>query len=447
MSYPRTEDKVVTPEQFKELLPLTDKIAKVVGVDASLLTHRVPRNTHVKVGGAHGANRPGPNVPQSLAELTMMFSSAPDGKCASLIYELLAKNWLSILGEDYEYELQKGHLKKYPDFKGSATVPKRMGYKAIFNVDDDADDLNAKGLGTLANPFVYEGFPPKPPTPTMKWLMKQLEKRDVGTGATRTRTYADVTKPQSDKNKYPLLTDTRGKINMTQYGDMSYIILANTHIGDLKITEELQAQMRGIADGTFKDTDGFKIIAQYVRDDIVTMQANAEKLGSFVKEKVSGTWNGREVTFSRVYGGYRFSDREVTELLAGREICLFNLTNSKGSCYNVKGILAEQEFQGHKFVGFKPLCGINNDGSEQEQRQIDMSEYAVGTWRGKEIKFKRTWGGHTFTDDEVTMLLAGKVISFEAVSAKTNKRYTAKGKLANLKYKGVKYVGFQPDFN
>ena len=89
-----------------------------------------------------------------------------------------------------------------------------MGYKAIFNVDDDADDLNAKGLGTLANPFVYEGFPPKPPTPTMKWLMKQLEKRDVGTGATRTRTYADVTKPQSDKNKYPLLTDTRGKINM-----------------------------------------------------------------------------------------------------------------------------------------------------------------------------------------------------------------------------------------
>lgn len=34
----------------------------------------------------------------------------------------------------------------------------------------------------------------------MKWLMKQLEKRDVGTGATRTSAYSEVT---NDKAKYP----------------------------------------------------------------------------------------------------------------------------------------------------------------------------------------------------------------------------------------------------
>ena len=69
MSYPRTEDKEVTPEQFGELLPFVDKIAGVVGVDTSLLSHRTARKTHVKEGGAHGANRPGINVPESLAGL------------------------------------------------------------------------------------------------------------------------------------------------------------------------------------------------------------------------------------------------------------------------------------------------------------------------------------------------------------------------------------------
>lgn len=58
VSYPRTEDKGVTPEQFAELTANIDKIAKVVGVDVRLLTHRIPRTTHVKEGQAHGANRP-----------------------------------------------------------------------------------------------------------------------------------------------------------------------------------------------------------------------------------------------------------------------------------------------------------------------------------------------------------------------------------------------------
>ena len=47
VSYPRTEDKVITPEQFNELLPKIDQIAGVVGVNPSVLTHRSPRSTHV----------------------------------------------------------------------------------------------------------------------------------------------------------------------------------------------------------------------------------------------------------------------------------------------------------------------------------------------------------------------------------------------------------------
>ena len=129
-------------------------------MDAKLLTHRTARSTHVKSGGAHGANRPGPNVPKSLADLSQY------GPCAAAIYEMLAKNYLATLAEDYEYEAQKGHLKDYPDFKGTTSVPKKAGWKAVFNDDTDGDaDSNSAGLGTKADPFVYEGFPPKPPVP------------------------------------------------------------------------------------------------------------------------------------------------------------------------------------------------------------------------------------------------------------------------------------------
>ena len=39
-TYPRTEDKFVTPDQFNQMLPLIDKIAGLVGVNPKELTHR-----------------------------------------------------------------------------------------------------------------------------------------------------------------------------------------------------------------------------------------------------------------------------------------------------------------------------------------------------------------------------------------------------------------------
>ena len=116
VSYPRTEDKCITIDQFNQLLPFVDSIARVVGVDTSLLTHRAPRKTHIKKGMAHGANRPGLTVPKSLSELGKYGAGAEE------IYTILAKNYLATLCENFVYESQKGHLAKYPEFKGSATV-------------------------------------------------------------------------------------------------------------------------------------------------------------------------------------------------------------------------------------------------------------------------------------------------------------------------------------
>ena len=443
VSYPRTEDKFITQEQFNDLLPLVDKIAKVVGVNASLLTHRVPRSTHVVNGGCdHGANRPGMNVPNKLDDLLQY------GDCAPVIYKLLAQNYLSILGEDYEYEAQTGHVKDYPKFVGHVSVPKKLGYKAIFADEDDVlADASDKGLGTTATPFIHEGFPPKPATPTMKWLMKQLEKRSVGTGATRTSTYAEITKSGDPKS---LLQAVNGRLSLTNSGQMNYRLLPGTHIGDIALTERVFAQMKDIADGKADRDVCLHEIAAFVQDDIETMRENSKtmrkELGITVteqKEKYDGVWSGKKVSFNRVYSGHRFTDAECEALCRGEEIEVRDLKSEKtGATYGVKGKLSEQSYNGHSFVGFERIDFLDTKPGASGSSAPAADRY-TGTWKRKKISFKREWGGHYFTDAECEALCRGEEIQVDnLVSAKGN-TYSIMGKLAKQTFNGHEFVGFQ----
>lgn len=409
VSYPRTEDKTITTEQFNELLPHIDQIASVVGADTKLLTQRTPRKTHVKNTGAHGANRPGPNVPASMDALKAKY-----GVIAPLIYEALGRNYLAMLAEDYLYERQEGHLEKYPEFKGAANVPKSLGYKAVFDADESEEkdeDESTTGLGTSADPFVHEGFPKRPAHPSMKWLMKQLEKRDVGTGATRTSTYADVT---NDKAKFPLLSEKRGKITMSEFGDMGYLLLPGTHIGDLSVTEYVQGEMKAVAAGAKTADEALKVVAQWVISDIETMQLNAvamkKELGVTevqTKEKFEGTWakNGEHVSFNREWGtnphwkGHRFTDDECEKLLSGAAIS-FDATSKKNTAYTAVGTLEEGEFNDRKFYGFKL------DFNKQDPTASPVPKVLCA---------------HTFSDDERKRLEAGEKVFIDGMkSAKGN---------------------------
>lgn len=409
VSYPRTEDKYITQEQFDQLLPKVDAIAKLVGVDTSLLTHRKSRSTHIKTGMAHGANRPGLNVPKSLDDLNKF------GSCAKDIYLILAKNYLAMLGEDYEYEYQKGHLKDYPAFVGTASVPKKMGYKAIFSDLDEDDEETSKGLGTMAKPFVYEGVNPRPPYPTMKWLMKQLEKYDVGTGATRTSTYAVVT---SSSSKTALMSESKSKLSLTDCGTIAYNLLPGTNIGNLKITEQVMANMKLIGQGKAEPEDFLPDVARMVREDIEIMKKNAETMRKEIgtmsnsvqqKEKYTGSWNGKEVSFNRQWGDYRFTDSECEALCNGEEI---TITTSKGS---VKGKLADQEYEGRPFVGFKKVDSVPDE-----------------------------WCSYKFSEDEKILLSQGKSVEVtDAVSKKGNK-FSCK---VHYGKNDKGYMGIIPEFN
>lgn len=412
VSYPRTEDKHVTKEQFAELVSNAPAIARAVGIDPTLLTHTAARSTHVKDSGAHGANRPGPNVPASLADVEAKY-----GKTGAMIYELLARSALAVLAEDYEYEAQKGHVTDFPSYTGSCSVPKKPGWKSVLGgasmADDDDDENNVTGLGTQAQPFVHEGVPPRPAAPTVKWLMKQLERRDVGTGATRTSTFAEVS---SSKARYPLMTETRGKIALTEHGDMSYRLLPGTHIGDLTITERVFADMKAVAKGQKNADDVLAEVAGLITDDIAVMTANAQTMrkelgmSEFVeKEYFEGTWakNGQHVKFNRTWSGHRFTDQECMDLLAGQDIEITATSRKTGDDFTVIGALGENEFNGRKFVGFNP-------------------DYTKPTSAAKRGVAPKSMLGVKLTDEQRKKIEAGEKVLIKGMkSKKTGKTFDA----------------------
>jgi DNA topoisomerase-3 len=461
VSYPRTEDKFISVEQFNELLPLVDKIAGVVGVDPAALSHRGPRKSHIKSGGAHGANRPGPNVPPNLAAVETKF-----GALGKEIYELLAKNYLTMLAPDYEYDQHRGHVEKYPSFVGSLNVPAVLGWKGVFVAEDDEpedDDApsGATALGTTAKPFVHEGFPTRPPHPTMGWLMKQLEKRSVGTGATRTSTYAEVTNNATGK---ALMREQRGKITLSAVGELNHRILPGTHIGDLTITEKVFEQMAQVEAGTSAAPDFLALVEDLVRHDLEKMKTNAGRLPAELKERMAKAGVTRApvenitlppalhfthgatvvTTAKRVFCGHRFTDAEVAALLAGQVIEITAISPKTGKPFTCKGALEsgvmEKGKDKYPFVGFKP----------QFEERTDL---VSGMWKGKNVQFKgRGWGanehwpGKDFTEQEVAQLLAGETIEFEA-TGKSGKKYTAKGALAVSTHNGHKNFGFTLKFD
>ena len=143
------------------------------------------------------------------------------------------------------------------------------------------------------------------------------------------------------------------------------------------------------------------------------------------KPKAEGIWNGNPVQINNTWGSHTFTGRELENLFAGKKISFQYHGNT------VSGCLAEQSYRGRKFIGFK--------AEEQEKKE----GYVYGSLKGKEIRFKGTWSGHEFTDEEIKALLAGEEISIKA-KKKNGEDWEVKGSLALQTYKGVKFCGFKP---
>jgi DNA topoisomerase-3 len=434
VSYPRTEDKVISTEQFKEMLPLVDKIAGVVGADSSLLTHRQPRKTHVKDGGAHGANRPGTTVPKSLDELSKY------GPSAKAIYEVLAKNFLAMFGENYVYDSIKGHIEKHPAFTTTVSVPIDQGFKAIFDADketadEDGDDNTSTGLGQNGEPTVAEGVNKKPPHPSHKWLEKQLSKYEVGTGATRVSTLSEVT-----TGKTALLVDARGKLTLTKIGEIAAALLEGSQIGDPGVTEKLFKAMKDAGDFKVKPHDVLHTATTLIKHDKDVFYHNAENLIKKVgspdasmqkmqpKPKTEGVYKptGEKVRFNKEWGGHTFTSAEIEQLLNGDTIQILATNQKTGKTQPVEGSLGQSEYKGKTFWGF--------------QRKT------ADSYTRDNAPFPAEWSGHTFTKEEKEKLRSGEKIKIKAVSSSTGKPFEVAVTFELREYKGRKNWGIEPHF-
>lgn len=353
VSYPRTEDRTITTEQFKDMLPLVENIASVVNVDASLLTNKEPRKTHVKDEGAHGANRPGTVVPHSLAELNKF------GLSASRIYELLAKNFLAMFAEDYVYRQIKANITETPIFSTTVNVPVHMNWKLVYVDADETDEATTNGIGREANMFIHEGQNKKPQQPTWQWLKTFLEKYDIGTGATRTSNFSELS-----SGKTPYFVDTKGKITLTDEGTISAYLVQGTYIADPSITKRVFDIFQEVGRHEAGINEAQSSIQKTVENDMPIILNNAktlvQKFGKpsknmqpiEVKDKITGTFipTGEEVSFNTKWGDHEFTDDEITTLLAGQEIDVQG-TGKKGT-YTYRGKLSAFKYKGKPAFGF-----------------------------------------------------------------------------------------------
>lgn len=430
VSYPRTEDRKMTQAQFDILLNLKEKIATVVGVDPSLLTHTTLRRKHKTTTAAHGPNRPGVNVPSSLDEVQAKY-----GDIGVAIYDVVAKSFLSILCENYVYKEVRTQLVDYPDFVGVVNVPVELNFKKLVQSDKD---VPTKRLSKFAKPYIFEGSNRPPEKPDRSFIITYLTKHGIGTGATRLSTLAAI----SD-GKNPLVKESKKGYQLQYIGWIDAILAKGTYIADEQTTIKLFELMDKVRDLQFPADNVPKMMGTIVSHDMQIMTKNADLLvgdphisskhridpEKKKKQYYNLVFDGQETRFKRIWGGHEFTDEECQQLATGHVIS-FTATSKNGSSFNATGKLEWQEFKGKKFLGFKLTQPVHNDN------------YYHLTHNGKKVKFKRIWGGHEFTDEECQQLASGQEIHF---TAKTKKGYEFEvfGVLAWQEFKGKKFLGFK----
>lgn len=424
MSYPRTEDKFVTPEQFQEMLPMVDSIISLLGLSPEVFTHRTPRSTHVKTGGSHGALRPGPNMPAKLEDLDIKF-----GKGASLVYRTVAERFIMMFLEDTEWVRHEYETVDTPiPFKGSLRIITKKG---VVDPEEDTKDVATKlpDVNHKANLYAHEVKSIRPQTPTVSWLLGQLEKHNVGTSATQISTIKRLVGPD---NNYPLIAGAKvasDPLSLSPIGTVSYKVAKEISLGTPECTRGYEDKVKKVIKGEVTQKQVYESFTEVIRDDIETIKRlkfDLKALGfPAAIKRVDGIWNGVKVSIPESTSKYTFTPEELEQLFAGGSVTFTGRDfNDKPMTTSVK--LGYVTHKGKQYVGFHD------------------ANYYYGLWKGEEIRFKRSFMGYKFTDDECEILINGGDIQFNATN-KDGETVELSGKLERqITESGVKYVGLKP---
>lgn len=424
MSYPRTEDDFVSPEQFNEMLPIVDSILDILSLPKAVFTHRQPRPTHVKTGGSHGAIRPGLTLPKNIQELDDKF-----GSHASDIYQIASERFLMMFLENTEWIRHEYETTETPKpFKGSIKIITKQG---VVDPDEKQDDVGTTlpDLSNKAQLYPHEVKSHKPHATDTDWLMTELGKVNVGTGATRVKTMSDMA---GNKPTYPI---KEGKtLDLSTMGWVGYHAAQGTKIGSVEGTQYITKLVKEVKNG--KDmSEAYQEFTDVINHDVDVLKSqNFDLAGLNVptaapRVNAEGAWNGQNVKFNKVFMNHEFTDDEVNTLLNNGEV-IITVKDKAGKDVKVKGKLAEQEYKGNKFIGYKG--------------EFMREGYVTGNWNGRDVTIKGSYMDHKFTSDELTTLFAGGSVNVE--THKDDKTYNLTGKLEVQEYNGRQFIGYKGVF-
>lgn len=143
------------------------------------------------------------------------------------------------------------------------------------------------------------------------------------------------------------------------------------------------------------------------------------------------------------WGGHVFTDAEAKALEAGKKVHLTDCVSRKtGNTYECDVTLGEEDGRSRIIPQF-----------DDSRPKRDPSEYCEGTFKGKQVHFKRVFRGQKLSDEQCQELLAGSTTVVRGIKSKSGSTYDAKVELGNVefdardtgehvKYFGVRFVDF-----
>lgn len=158
------------------------------------------------------------------------------------------------------------------------------------------------------------------------------------------------------------------------------------------------------------------------------------ELKQFRKDTFTGKFvDGKTITISRSYGDHRFTDKELNDLYAGREIEI-TFNTQWGNTKTVTGKIEKKDWPEKEII----FWGFITHSLEDKE-----SNFVEGVYKGQQIKFKNIFADHKYTEDEINQLLNGDSI-YIIITNKNGKQVAVRVKL--IQYQNDYYKA-QPDFD
>lgn len=420
VTYPRTEDKIITPDQLKEFKEVLPQIVKLLNIKEELIdiNRFATKNLYNPNGKAkapsHGANRPGSVVPPTLEMLTQF------GPLGPVIYEICARQILASFGEN-----KVNHVTTYSDastdFVHRVVENKKPGWTEILSdssADKDDDSDNSKGHPTIGAPLklaTNEVKAKRPSLYTEATLADALAKYNVGTGATRKNTLDDVLYSKPNRK---LVKKQGARLRLSPLGQLSFVLMQNTHLSDILFTQNLNNFLEKIRSGEASLSQTNQLFDRMIKNDLPKIKTNVKYLSTFPKvkqnagfPKTSGVYapTGETVSFKSGAFEHKYTDAEIEALLKGEQIKV-PAKSKKGVPYIAVGKLENDPTYGW---GFRLV-----------DREFAPRKQYTGTLKatGEEITFEAQFGQHEFTDAECEILLSGGSVPVSGKS-KAGKAY------------------------